>query len=231
MITHTVVAWNDGTSLGSCVTEAEGIRWTRLSHARRAMSVRLTIRIWCRAAGLGAVLALAVRCELATLVADRVYIVVKGGSNAAAKIMTLVGGMVAGADSITVMGRPHHGGWTGCSPRSARPPRWASFCACSPRSHPPTRRGRRRLLDPGWPRPPRSWSTPSRSCSSTLTTPSGRLTGMRSRAPVAATPVSAGLNALLATICTPLSASLIAATRLRHTGAIGLVIVRANSAY
>lgn len=54
-------------------------------------------------AGPMAVLVLAERCGLATLVTDRVRIVAKGGANAAAKITTLIAGMAAGGDSINDM--------------------------------------------------------------------------------------------------------------------------------
>jgi hypothetical protein len=56
------------------------------------------------------VLALAARCGLPALVADRVRIAAKGGANAAAKIMSLVAGMVAGADCIDDMDLLRHGG-------------------------------------------------------------------------------------------------------------------------
>jgi hypothetical protein len=51
-------------------------------------------------AGLAAVVALAARCGLGGLVPNRVRIWAKGGANAAAKIVALVVGMVAGADSM-----------------------------------------------------------------------------------------------------------------------------------
>jgi hypothetical protein len=47
-------------------------------------------------AGLATVLALVARCGLGGLVTDRVQIAAKGGANAAAKIVALVAGMVAG---------------------------------------------------------------------------------------------------------------------------------------
>jgi hypothetical protein len=59
------------------------------------------IRISC--AGLAAVLGLAARCGLAGLVTERVQVAAKDGLNAAAKIVAVVAGMVAGADSINDM--------------------------------------------------------------------------------------------------------------------------------
>jgi hypothetical protein len=61
-------------------------------------------------AGLAAVVALAARCGLAGLVTERVRIAAKGGANAAAKIVALVAGMVAGADCISDMDLLRHGG-------------------------------------------------------------------------------------------------------------------------
>lgn len=47
---------------------------------------------------------------LTGLVTERVRIAAKGGANAAAKIVALVAGMVAGADSISDMDLLRHGG-------------------------------------------------------------------------------------------------------------------------
>ncbi len=55
-------------------------------------------------------LALAARCGLGGLVTEGVGIAAKGGANAAAKIVALVAGMVAGADSISDMDLLRHGG-------------------------------------------------------------------------------------------------------------------------
>jgi hypothetical protein len=59
---------------------------------------------------LAAVLALAAHCGLGGLVADRVRITAKGGVNAAVKVLALVAGMVAGADSIDDIALLRHGG-------------------------------------------------------------------------------------------------------------------------
>ncbi len=64
-------------------------------------------------AGLVAVVALAERVGLPDLVTDRVKIAGaanSGGANAAAKVMSLLAGMVAGADSITDTDRLRHAG-------------------------------------------------------------------------------------------------------------------------
>src|SRR5215213_116403 len=87
----------------------KGIRWMRLSHARRAMSVRFDDPNLVSCAGLAAVLALAARCGLPSLVAERVHLAAKGGANAAGKVLALVAGMVAGADCIEDMDLLRHG--------------------------------------------------------------------------------------------------------------------------
>ena len=82
----------------------------RLSHAHRAVSVRFDDPNLVSCAGLGAVVALAARCGLTGVVIERVRIAAKGGANAAAKIVALVVGMVAGADGISDMDLLRHGG-------------------------------------------------------------------------------------------------------------------------
>jgi hypothetical protein len=82
----------------------------RLSHARRAISVRFDDPNLVSCAGLVPLMALAARYGLAALVADRVRMATAGGANAAAKIAGLVAGMAAGADSISDMGLLRHGG-------------------------------------------------------------------------------------------------------------------------
>ncbi len=61
-------------------------------------------------AGLAPVVALAHRCGLAELVADTLTLPAKGGVNAHLKVPALIGGMVAGADSIDDMDLLRHGG-------------------------------------------------------------------------------------------------------------------------
>jgi hypothetical protein len=82
----------------------------RLSHARRAISVRFDDPNLVSCAGLVPVMALAERCGLPTLLAEHVKITTKGGVNAAAKILALVAGMICGADSIADMDLLRHGG-------------------------------------------------------------------------------------------------------------------------
>jgi hypothetical protein len=83
------------------------------SHAAGAVDVAFDDPNLIAAAGLVPVLALAERVGVAGLVGDRVKIVGaanSGGANAGAKVMSLLGGMIAGADSIEDTDRLRHGG-------------------------------------------------------------------------------------------------------------------------
>ena len=77
----------------------------RLSHARRAISARFDDPNLASCAGLVPVMALAQRCGLAALLAERVRITAKGGANAVAKVLAVVAGMVAGTPRTTAR---HH---------------------------------------------------------------------------------------------------------------------------
>lgn len=231
----------------------KGIRWMRLSHARRAVSVRFDDPNLVSCAGLAAVLALAARCGLATLVADRVQINAKGGVNPAAKIGTLIAGMVAGADSIEDMDLVRHGGMTRLFDHVRAPSTLGTFLRLFTFGHV-------RQLD-----------AVAARLLARLAAATPILGGVAAVAfldiddTVAPTYGYAkqgagrgytgvkGLNALLATISTPISAPVIAAARLRQgstnsvrgaatllaealslarrVGALGLVIVRADSAF
>ena len=61
-------------------------------------------------AGLAPVMALARRCGLAGLVAERLTLTGDRGANPAVNVACVVAGMVAGADSIDDMGLLRHGG-------------------------------------------------------------------------------------------------------------------------
>ncbi|MEU4290833.1 IS1380 family transposase [Kribbella sp. NPDC026596] len=83
------------------------------SHAAGAVDVAFDDPNLIADAGLVPVLALAERVGVAGLVGDRVKIVGaanSGGANAGAKVMSLLGGMIAGADSIEDTDRLRHGG-------------------------------------------------------------------------------------------------------------------------
>jgi hypothetical protein len=225
----------------------------RLSHAHRAVSVRFDDPNLVSCAGLAAVLALAARCGLGGLVADRVRITAKGGANAAVKVVALVAGMVAGADSIDDMGLLRHGGMGRLFDDVRAPSTLGTFLRCFTFGHV-------RQLDAV------SWRLLARLAAATPLLPGAEQVAFvdvddtvkatygyaKQGAGRGYTGVN-GLNALLATICTPLSAPVIAATRLRKgstnsvrgaaklladalacaraAGGGGLLIVRADSAY
>jgi hypothetical protein len=230
----------------------------RLSHGSPALSARFDDPNLMSAGGLTPVLALAAQCRLGGLVADKLTLKDPGGVNAAIKVPALVAGMVAGADSIADMDLLRHGGMARLFTGIRAPSTLGTFLRAFTFGHV-------RQLD---------------SVAAAL------LTGLAAAAPLlpGAEQVSyldvddtvrevhgyakqgagfgysgvRGLNALLATISTPLAAPVIAAARLRKGSAYsprgaaglltdalrtsraagvggsdraGLVIVRADSAY
>ncbi|GEL19192.1 hypothetical protein PA7_30290 [Pseudonocardia asaccharolytica DSM 44247 = NBRC 16224] len=82
----------------------------RLSHARSAISVRFDDPNLVSCVGLVPIMALAARCGLPTLLVSGLTLTGKGTANAAAKITALIGGMIAGADSIADLDLLRHGG-------------------------------------------------------------------------------------------------------------------------
>ncbi|HEY6748953.1 MAG TPA: IS1380 family transposase [Mycobacteriales bacterium] len=225
----------------------------RLSHARRAVSVRFDDPNLVSCVGLTAVLALAARCGLGGLVADQVRITAKGGANAAAKVLALVAGMVAGADSIEDMDLLRHGGMGRLFDDVRAPSTLGTFLRCFTFGHV-------RQLDAVAARflPRLAAATPLLPGVEQVAfvdlddTVKATYGYAKQGAGRGYTGVN-GLNALLATICTPLSAPVIAASRLRsgstnsvrgaaklladalatarRAGVGGLLIVRADSAY
>lgn len=123
------------------------------------------------------------------LVADRLTVPGTAGSNAPAKVPTLVAGMVAGADSITDMRLLRHSGLGRLFSAARARQRWARSCGLTPLvtsvsstcsspvcwSDSPTRfRG--------------SWPVPRKSPTSMSTTRSGGPMATPSKAPATATP-------------------------------------------
>jgi hypothetical protein len=225
----------------------------RLSHARRTVSVRFDDPNLVSCAGLAAVLALAARCGLGGLVTDRVRISAKGGVNAAAKIIALVAGMVAGADSINDMDLLRHGGMGRLFDEVRAPSTLGTFVRLFTFGHV-------RQLDAV-----AAGFLARLAAATPLLSGIGQVAFVDLDDTVRATYGYAkqgagrgytgvnGLNALLSTLSTPLSAPVIAATRprrgavnsvrgavrlladvlacARRTGVTGLVIVRADSAF
>lgn len=225
----------------------------RLSHARWAISARFDDPNLVSCAGLVPVMALADRCGLARLLTERLTIAAKGGANAAAKILTLVAGMVAGADSIDDMDLLRHGGMGRLFTGIRAPSTLGTFLRCFTFGHV-------RQLDAV------AAGLLARLAAHTSVLPDAdqlvlvdiddtvrQTYGYAKQGAGRGYTGIKGLNALLAVVSTPTSAPLIAATRLRRgatnsargaaklladalatvrrCGATGLVIVRADSAY
>jgi hypothetical protein len=229
----------------------KGIRWMRLFHARRAIGVRLDDPNLVSCGGLAAVLALAARCGLAPLLAERLRIAAKGGAHATAKVLALVAGMVAGADSISDMDLLRHGGMPRLFTDIRAPSTLGAFLRLFTFGHVrPLDAVAARLLE----RLARATPTLAGADQVAFVDLDDTVRQTYGHAKQGAgrgyTGVN-GLNALLATITAPSSAPLIAATRLRkgstnsvrgaaklladalarRAGAAGLVIVRADSAF
>ncbi len=217
------------------------------------MSVRFDDPNLVSCAGLAAVMGLAARCGLATLLAERVHIAAKGGVNATAKVLALIGGMVAGADSINDMDLLRHGGMRRLFDDVRAPSTLGTFLRLFTFGHV-------RQLDAVAARllTRLAVATPILGgaeqiafldIDDTLRQTYGYAKQGNGRGYTGVK----GLNALLATLSTPLSVPVIAATRLRkgstnsvrgaarlladalatarRAGATGLLIVRADSAY
>lgn len=198
-------------------------------------------------------MALADRCGLATLLTDRLKFAAKGGANAVAKVLALVAGMIAGADSISDMDLLRHGGMGRLFDGVRAPSTLGTFLRLFTFGHV-------RQLDAV------AAALLARLTRATPVLPgAGQMVFVDVDDTVRQTYGYAkqgagrgytgvkGLNALLAVVSTPLSAPLIAATRLRkgstnsargagklladalatvrRAGAAGLVLVRADSAY
>jgi hypothetical protein len=225
----------------------------RLSHARRAISVRFDDPNLVSCGGLAAVMALATRCGLHDLLATRLTLAGKGAANAAAKITALIAGMVCGADCIDDMDLLRHGGMPRLFDQIRAPSTLGTFLRLF-------RFGHVRQLDAV------AATLLARLAVATGLLPgAGAVTFLDLDDTVRQTYGYAkqgagrgysgvkGLNALLAALSTPLSAPVIAATRLRkgstnsargaaklladalatarRCGATGLLLVRADSAY
>jgi hypothetical protein len=199
------------------------------------------------------VLALAARCGLGGLVTDRVRIAAKGGVNAAAKIVALVAGMVAGADSISDMDLLRHGGMGRLFDEVRAPSTLGTFLRLFTFGHirqlDAVAAGFLARLTAATPVLPGIGQVAFVDVDDTVRATYGYAKQGAGRGYTGVN----GLNALLATLSTPLSAPMIAATRLRRgsvnsvrgaarlladalacarrAGATGLVIVRADSAF
>jgi hypothetical protein len=225
----------------------------RLSHARRAISVRFDDPNLVSCAGLVPVMALAHRCGLARLLAERLTIAATGGANAAAKVLALVAGMVCGADSIDDMDLLRHGGMGRLFDGIRAPSTLGTFLRAFAFGHvrqlDAVAAGLLARLAATTPVLPDAQKITFLDIDDTVRQTYGYAKQGAGRGYTGIK----GLNALLAVVSTPTSAPLIAATRLRkgstnsargaaklladalatigRCGATGLAIVRADSAY
>src|SRR3954452_17974617 len=225
----------------------------RLSHARAAITARFDDPNLVSCAGLVPVLALAQRCGLATLLAERLTIAAKGGANAAAKGVALVARMVCGADSITDLDLLRHGGMSRLVAGVRAPSTLGTFLRCFTFGHvrqlEAAAAGLLVLLAAATPGVPDADKVVLVDIDGTVRQTYGYAKQGAGRGYTGIK----GLNALLAVVSTPVSAPLIAATRLRkgstnsargaaklladtlvtvrRAGAAGLVILRADSPY
>ncbi len=234
-------------------SEQKGIRWMRLSHGSPALSATFDDPNLVSAAGLAPVLALAAECRLGDLVAEKLTLKAPGGVNATGKVLALVAGMVAGADSIADMDLLRHGGMG----RLFRDVRALStlgtflrlFTFGHVRQLDAVAAGLLTRLAAATPVLPEADQVVFVDLDDTVRQTYGYAKQGAGRGYTGVN----GFNALLAVISTPVSAPLIAATRLRkgstnsargaaklladalatarRVGAAGLVIVRADSAY
>ena len=160
-------------------------------------------------------MALAQRCGLAALLAQRLTITAKGGANAAAKILAVVAGMIAGADAIDDLDLLRHGGMSRLFAGVRAPSTLGTFLRCFTFGHV-------RQLDAA------AAGLLDRLIAATPVLPDAdqvvfidlddtvrQTYGYAKQGAGRGYTGIKGLNALLAVVSTPLSAPLIAATRLR----------------
>ncbi len=204
-------------------------------------------------AGLAPVMALAQRCGLGRLVGGRLTLTGDGAANAAAKVSCLVAGMVAGADSIDDMGLLRHGGmgrlFAGVRAPSTLGTFLRGFTFGHVRQLDSVAAGLLRNLAVHTPLLPGVDQIAWLDVDDTVRETHGYA---KQGAGYGYTGVQ-GLNALIATVSTPLAAPVICATRLRKgttnsargahrlvadaiaaakaAGATGLIVVRADSAF
>jgi hypothetical protein len=121
----------------------------QLSHNFSAMSVAFTEENLIGSAGLVPAVGLATQIGLVGLGQEHVKLSGPGRANAGVKLMSIVAGMLAGADSITDMGQLRHGGMERVFTQMRAPSTLGTFLRCftfgwgSPRlrGSPPGRRG------------------------------------------------------------------------------------------
>jgi hypothetical protein len=187
----------------------------RLSHGSSALSATFDDPNLVSVAGLAPVVALAQDCRLGDLVAEKVTLQAQGGVNARLKVPALVAGMVAGADSIDDMDVLRHGGmdrlFAGIRAPSTLGTFLRSFTFGHVRQLDSVAAGFLTALAAAAPLLPGAGQVTYLDFDDTMRETHGYA---KQGAGYGYTKVK-GLNALLATICTPTAAPLIAASRLR----------------
>jgi hypothetical protein len=143
-------------------------------------------------AGLAPIIALTERCELRTMLIKHVKIAAKGGANAATKILSIVVGMVCGADTITDLDLLPHGGMDRLFDGVRAPSTLGTYLRLFTFGHvrqlDAVAAGLLTRLAACTPVLPRSCPAPTNWCSSMLMTRRARPTATPSRAPDAVTP-------------------------------------------
>ncbi len=225
----------------------------RVSHSYPAISATFDDPNLVSCAGLAPTMALAHRAGLGELVADTLTLKAKGGVNAHLKVPALVAGMVAGADSINDMDVLRHGGMNRLFNGVRSPSTLGTFLRSFTFGHV-------RQLDAvaarflvGLAKNAPILPGAGQGCYVDIDDTIKATYGYQKQGAGYGYTGVKGLNALLAIVSTPLSAPMIAATRLRRggtnsargaarivsdalatakaCGAGGLVTVRADSAY
>ena len=122
-----LLGWRIGVLEATIHTNGKGISEVKLSHTLRSTSAVFDDPNLVSAGGLVPVLALAESAGLRDLVDQHLTVPTDKGSNAGLKVASLVGGMVAGADSIDDMALLRHGGMGRVFTRAYAPSTLGSF--------------------------------------------------------------------------------------------------------
>jgi Transposase DDE domain group 1 len=188
----------------------------RLSHGSSALSATFDDPNLVSAGGLAPVVALAQSCRLGDLVAEKLTLRARGGVNERVKVAALVAGMVAGADSIDDMDLLRHGGMDRLFAGVRAPSTLGTFLRAFTFGHvrqlDSVAAALLRALAGRTPLLPGAAQVTYLDLDDTMCQTHGYA---KQGAGYGYTRVK-GLNALLATLCTPLAAPVIAAARLRR---------------
>ncbi|GAC1610578.1 MAG: hypothetical protein NVS3B26_18090 [Mycobacteriales bacterium] len=197
--------------LGIKSNTQKGTRQVRVCHGFEAVSDDPNLG---SCAGLAPVLQLAERAGLHELLGQHVRMAKPGGANGRLKIPALVGGMVAGADSIEDMDVFRHGGMSRLVERVRAPSTGSVLAQLHLRPRPAARRGHLVADEPvrTGPAAARRGRAGVLDVDDTLRQTYGYAKQGAGRGYTGVK----GLNALLATVSTPTSAPVIAAARLRQ---------------